>query len=108
MHVAPSDFVALTRGGTLCDAKDRLGAAEFELAIREQIRLYAQAENDILMLQSPCARLAHPQVEHHLDLSHFSHINIGLNLMKASIFLCIHKDCMSRAGPAASGSEQFI
>ena len=43
MHVAPSDFVALTRGGTLCDATDRLGAAEFELAMREQIRLYAQA-----------------------------------------------------------------
>jgi hypothetical protein len=50
MHVAPSDFVALTRGGALCDSKDRLGAAEFELAMREQIRLYAQARNDILLL----------------------------------------------------------
>ncbi len=50
MHVAPSDFVALTRGGALCDAEARLGAAEFALAIREQIRLYAQAENDILLL----------------------------------------------------------
>jgi hypothetical protein len=50
MHVAPSDFVALTRGGALCDAKDRLGAAEFELAMREQIRLYAQAEIGFLLL----------------------------------------------------------
>ena len=43
MHVAPSDFVAFTRGGALCDDADRLGPAEFELAMREQIRLYAQA-----------------------------------------------------------------
>ncbi len=60
MHVAPSDFVALTRGGTLCDDKDRLGAAEFELAMREQIRLYTQAVNDVL--QSPCVLLAHLQL----------------------------------------------
>jgi hypothetical protein len=43
MHVASSDFMALTRGGALCDAEDRLGPAEFELAMREQIRLYTQA-----------------------------------------------------------------
>jgi hypothetical protein len=58
MHVAPSDFVALTRGGALCDTKDRLGAAEFELAMREQIRLYAQAESD-----SRCLRVSYMQLE---------------------------------------------
>ncbi len=46
MYVAPSDFMALTHGGVLCDAKDRLGVTEFELAMREQLRLYAQVEID--------------------------------------------------------------
>ena len=42
--MAPSDFVAFTRGGTLCDRKGQLGLAEFELAMREQIRLYTQSQ----------------------------------------------------------------
>ena len=42
--MAPSDFVAFTRGGALCDARGQLGLAEFELAMREQIRLYTQSQ----------------------------------------------------------------
>ncbi len=42
IYMAPSDFVALTHGGALCDGKDRLGATEFEVAMREQLRLYTQ------------------------------------------------------------------
>ena len=44
VYVAPSDFVALTHGGALCDDMDRLGATEFELAMREQLRLYTQVD----------------------------------------------------------------
>ena len=35
MHVAPSDFMALTRGGELCDERGQLGLAEFEQAMRK-------------------------------------------------------------------------
>ncbi len=45
--MAPSDFVALTHGGALCDNKDRMGAAEFELAMREQLRFYTQVNSTI-------------------------------------------------------------
>jgi hypothetical protein len=42
--VAPSDFMALTQGGKLCDDQGELGLAEFEQAMRGQIRLYAQGQ----------------------------------------------------------------
>jgi hypothetical protein len=42
--VAPSDFMALTLGGELCDDEGQLGPAEFEQAMRGQILLYAQGQ----------------------------------------------------------------
>jgi hypothetical protein len=44
IHVAPSDFVAFTRGGKLCDRRGQLGSAEFEVAMRDQMRLYTQSQ----------------------------------------------------------------
>ena len=44
IHVAPSDYMALTRGGELCNAEGHLGPDEFEAAMREQIRQYIQGQ----------------------------------------------------------------
>jgi hypothetical protein len=44
IHVAPSDYMALTRGGKLCDDRGQLGLKEFEQAMRGQILLYAQGQ----------------------------------------------------------------
>jgi hypothetical protein len=44
IHIAPSDFVAFTHGGSLCDGKGQLGVIQFELAMREQILLYIQGQ----------------------------------------------------------------
>jgi hypothetical protein len=44
IHIAPSDYVAFTRGGTLCDEKGQLGVVQFELAMREQILLFIQGQ----------------------------------------------------------------
>jgi hypothetical protein len=43
IHLNEADFAVLTRGGALCDAAGRVGPKEFELAMRAQLRLYAQA-----------------------------------------------------------------
>ena len=42
IFVSDSDFIAMTRDGQLCNPAGRLGPAEFERMMREQIRLYAQ------------------------------------------------------------------
>ena len=42
IFVSDSDFLAFTRGGTLCGPDGQLGPAEFETVMREQIRLYVQ------------------------------------------------------------------
>jgi hypothetical protein len=44
IHMAPSDFVAFTRGGSLCDERGQLGEVQFELAMREQILLFIQSQ----------------------------------------------------------------
>ena len=44
IHIATSDYVAFTRGGTLCDERGQLGVVQFELAMREQILLFIQGQ----------------------------------------------------------------
>ena len=42
IHMAESDFMAITRNGALCDDTGGLGPVEFEAVMRDQIRLYTQ------------------------------------------------------------------
>ncbi len=41
IHVSDSDFMAITRNGALCRPNGGLGPAEFEVVMRDQLRLYA-------------------------------------------------------------------
>ena len=42
IHLTDSDYASVTASGTLCAEDGRLGAAEFEAAMRRQLLLYAQ------------------------------------------------------------------
>jgi hypothetical protein len=44
MHITELDFASITSNGLLCDEKGMLGAAEFEAAMRKEIRRYAQRQ----------------------------------------------------------------
>ena len=43
IHVTDADFDGLTRGGALCAPGGRLGPAEFEALMREQLQRHTQA-----------------------------------------------------------------
>ena len=42
IHFTESDYMILTRDGSVCDTAGKLGRAEFEACMREQINFYAQ------------------------------------------------------------------
>ena len=44
IHLTESDFMVFTDNGVLCDDKGMMGPHEFEVAMRKQIRLYAQRQ----------------------------------------------------------------
>ena len=44
IHLSDSDFAVITQNGALCDATGRLGPAEFETVMRQQIRSYHQRQ----------------------------------------------------------------
>ena len=45
IFVSDSDFIAMTKNGTLCNKRRHLGPREFENVLRDQLRLYTQARN---------------------------------------------------------------
>ena len=47
IHLTDSDFASITNDGKLCDEGGSIRPAEFEAAIRQQLRLYAQARPPI-------------------------------------------------------------
>jgi hypothetical protein len=42
IHITISDFAALTQRGALCSANGEMDTRDFELAMRQQLRLFVQ------------------------------------------------------------------